>query len=481
MKATSCTASGAWSGSKSTAGSISTGPLSITSTYRLDCTGSSGTGSASVTITVVPPPAVTLSASPDTVLVGGVSTLTWDSLNATSCSASGAWSGSRALSGSESTSALDTASAYTYTLTCSGLGGTGVASATVTTVTPSPPPTITLAASPASISAGQSTTLNWSTTNADTCSATGGWSGPKETSASYGTGALDTTSTYELDCSGPGGTVTNSVTVTVWAAVINDDFDSGDVPVWYTLYNGVDHITNNCWAPSHVFVSTIDDNGISRGVLHLQLSYESTKPASATNCNYDAGWYTGGLSIAQAYRLHSDGSCWMTCDNQRITIRYRIVETNGAASHRIMPMASPFTYPPGPCGETDYLEGDGPLDRASFFVHFGPDAATCKTQNISNAYTSPDLGDWHTYRFEKYPNYVVKVYIDDMVNPFWICDANTTPKCDSNVLPDMTRKLVLQQECQHNDQFGNFAPHCPNDQTAVEDIQVDWLQVENPA
>ena len=82
-----------------------------------------------------PAPAVTLSANPSTVTNGAASTLSWSATNATSCTASGGWSGSQATSGSESTSALSATTAYT--LSCTGSGGTTVQSATVT-VTASP-------------------------------------------------------------------------------------------------------------------------------------------------------------------------------------------------------------------------------------------------------------------------------------------------------------------------------------------------------
>jgi hypothetical protein len=49
--ATSCTASGAWSGPKPLMGTLVLTP-SVTSTYTLTCTGSGGISTASVTITV---------------------------------------------------------------------------------------------------------------------------------------------------------------------------------------------------------------------------------------------------------------------------------------------------------------------------------------------------------------------------------------------------------------------------------------------
>ncbi len=75
-------------------------------------------------------PTVSLSASPTSVSSGSASTLTWSSTNATSCTTSGAWTGSKATSGTQSTGNLTTTS--TYTLTCTGTGGSANASATVT-------------------------------------------------------------------------------------------------------------------------------------------------------------------------------------------------------------------------------------------------------------------------------------------------------------------------------------------------------------
>ena len=78
---------------------------------------------------ITPVPTVTFNASPNSVTSGQSSTLTWSTTNATSCTASGAWSGSKSTSGSTSTGALTSSS--TYTLSCTGSGGTTQASTTV--------------------------------------------------------------------------------------------------------------------------------------------------------------------------------------------------------------------------------------------------------------------------------------------------------------------------------------------------------------
>jgi hypothetical protein len=75
-------------------------------------------------------------------------------------------------------------------------------------------PTLTFTASPTSISAGQSSTLTWSSTNATSCTASGGWTGTKATAGSQVVTPAVTT-TYTLTCTGSVGSVSQSLTVTV--------------------------------------------------------------------------------------------------------------------------------------------------------------------------------------------------------------------------------------------------------------------------
>jgi hypothetical protein len=209
--ASACAASGGWSGAKATSGSQGVSPTSTT-TYTLTCTGIGGSDSASATVTISTtpaPPTVTLTANPTTITSGQSSLLTWSTTNATTCTASGGWTGTKATSGSQSVSPTSTT---TYTLTCTGTGGSDSASATVTISTPAP--IVTLTATPGSITSGQSSTLAWSTTNATSCTASGGWSGTKATSGSQSVSPTSTT-TYTLTCTGPGGSGNQSATVTV--------------------------------------------------------------------------------------------------------------------------------------------------------------------------------------------------------------------------------------------------------------------------
>ena len=76
-----------------------------------------------------PAPTVSLSANPTSITFGQSSMLTWSSANATICTASGSWSGTKATSGTQSVSPTSTS---TYTLTCTGTGGSANQSVMVT-------------------------------------------------------------------------------------------------------------------------------------------------------------------------------------------------------------------------------------------------------------------------------------------------------------------------------------------------------------
>lgn len=139
--AATCTASGGWSGTKAVSGTESTGALTATTDYTLSCSNAKGSTMQSVTVTVVPPPTVTLTATPSTVTLAQSTTLAWVVTDATSCTASGDWDGSKSpVGGSETTSGLLTDK--TFTLTCTGIAGTAPAQTATVTVTPPPPNTV---------------------------------------------------------------------------------------------------------------------------------------------------------------------------------------------------------------------------------------------------------------------------------------------------------------------------------------------------
>ena len=96
--------------------------LALVAIAALDgCSGGSSGGG-------VPAPTAALASSITNVAINGSVTLTWSSTNATSCTASGSWSGALATSGSKD---VVVAQNSTYTLACSGAGGSATASVVV--------------------------------------------------------------------------------------------------------------------------------------------------------------------------------------------------------------------------------------------------------------------------------------------------------------------------------------------------------------
>ncbi len=79
----------------------------------------------------LPAAAPAVSVSPTSITVGSSATLTWTAINTSNCTASGAWSGSEANSGSQSVSP-SAAGTDTYTLTCMGASGSMSSSAMLT-------------------------------------------------------------------------------------------------------------------------------------------------------------------------------------------------------------------------------------------------------------------------------------------------------------------------------------------------------------
>jgi len=113
-------------------------PSSAPSTFTIVQWGTSGDVAAQEPSSAMALTFPTVSMSPNSinVFVGQPVTLTWSSANATTCAASGAWSGTQETSGNQTvTPAI--AGTLTYTLTCSGESGSTYASVTVTASTPS--------------------------------------------------------------------------------------------------------------------------------------------------------------------------------------------------------------------------------------------------------------------------------------------------------------------------------------------------------
>ncbi len=109
------------------------------------CSADEGPAATTTTVTVPPgaAPTVTITAAPSSVSAGSPTTLTWSSTNATACTASGAWTGGKAVSGTQTVTTSTVAGTYSYTLTCTGADGQQGAATASVNVTPSTSPTPT--------------------------------------------------------------------------------------------------------------------------------------------------------------------------------------------------------------------------------------------------------------------------------------------------------------------------------------------------
>ena len=166
------------------------------------------------TLSCLSKPTVSL-IGPGTVVIPGGASLSWVSRNATTCTASDAWSGSKQTgNGTEqvltSTSIADRGR-RTYTLTCSGATESATAS---TTVFIKQIPSCSFETDPSSIAPPQTAKLRWACTYADTCSIDHNIGSVSAQSGSVTVRPASTT-TYTLTCSSPDMTIPISRTINV--------------------------------------------------------------------------------------------------------------------------------------------------------------------------------------------------------------------------------------------------------------------------
>ncbi len=209
----------------------STGPLSVTTSFTLNCTNTVSTVTTQVTtVTVVPAPSIgSFSAAAASVPAGGSTTLSWTvTPTGTPCTVNGT-----AASSPYSTGPLS--STTNYTLSCSSVGGTATATATVTVV---PAPKITsFKANPSNVdpdcvrdglpASCSYTTLSWTATNAAACAISGG--GLNRTglpaSGTLLSNKITAKTTFALGCS---NAVNTTATATTTVTYLDLDDNSGD-------------------------------------------------------------------------------------------------------------------------------------------------------------------------------------------------------------------------------------------------------------
>ena len=258
----------------------------------------------------IPPPTITFSVDPPSISLGESAILNWETADADSVTIDNDI-GTVDSSGSATVSPSATT---TYTLTATGPGGTTTATAAITVLQP---PAASIDAEPGVVHAGESSTLAWTSANADSLSIDQGI-GPVDPVGSITVSPLQTT-TYTLTAVNSDGTTTASATivyentapvaaadevsteenisVTTGSVLINDSDIDGDtliISAFSQAANGTvishgdgrfTYTPNNGFSGTDSFSYTISDGqgGSDTGVVEIQvvpgvLTLEITSP-----------------------------------------------------------------------------------------------------------------------------------------------------------------------------------------------------------
>ncbi|NND65358.1 MAG: hypothetical protein HKM24_05270 [Gammaproteobacteria bacterium] len=278
------------------------------------------------------------------------------------------------LGGSSYDSVSLTDGAHTLSATVQHKDGTVVLTQTITIANGGkgdPLPTLTLTATPQSITAGQTSLLNWSTTDATICDGQAGLLG---TLAAFGSQTVTptVTTTYTLECTGPGGMVTESVIVTVTA--VGNDTDQDGLPDDWEIAN----FGNLDQSPS--------DDADNDGFTNLQEFAAGSDPTDANSSPDDLD----GDGLDDAWEIANFGSLNETATGDPDNDGYTNLEELNAGTNPLNIAETPV--------DTD---ADGMLD-ADELMYFGnlsqSAAGDFDTDGITNAMeiangTNPALAD----------------------------------------------------------------------------------------
>jgi phospholipase C len=198
-----------------TGGTQSVSP-SATTTYTATATGTGGNATATAMVTVSASAAtVTLSANPTSITAGGSSVLTATATNATQVVIAGSDGSHYTLAATGGTQSVSPSATTTYTATATGTGGNATATAMVTVSATAA--TVTLFANPTTITAGGSSVLTATATNATQVVIAGSDGSHYTLAATGGTQSVSpsSTTTYTATATGTGGNATATAVVTV--------------------------------------------------------------------------------------------------------------------------------------------------------------------------------------------------------------------------------------------------------------------------
>jgi hypothetical protein len=147
-------------------------------------------------------------------------------------------------------------------------------------------PTLTFSAALSTINEGSTTTLMWDSSNADSCTASNGWSGGKSLDGTEVVGPTATT-TYTLTCEGDGGSVAASVTINVIPEQEPEPEPEGKLLITEVIY---DLATGQGSEPANEWVEIYNGTDSSVNLADFSIADASTTDA-LPNVNVPAGSY----------------------------------------------------------------------------------------------------------------------------------------------------------------------------------------------
>jgi hypothetical protein len=181
-------------------------------------------------------------------------------------------------------------------LTACGASGSSNSSRSSGPSNPPPAaPTVSLSADSTSVSTNATVTVTWTSTNATSCAASGGWSGTKVTAGSEQVGPFASTTDFALTCTGAGGSSSQTLTITV--------NDVGSALVGHVDSSFIDLQGDN---RVYVFAGAVtphDDNGSGDAIYKVAV----TQDDNACTFSYRlAGLAPGTYTLAFTWQAQND-------------------------------------------------------------------------------------------------------------------------------------------------------------------------------
>ena len=300
--------------------------------FTISCSGTGGTDSKVVSVSAPSPASITaFTATNNPIETGTQAKLNWATTNATQCTLNTVSVGTTA-----NNYLVGPLSANTnYTLSCSGVSGSDSKSLTVVVA----PKTIvnSFSADVTPIAAGQSTTVRWNVSNANSCTLN---SNNVSAVGSVSTGVLNSATNYRLQCAGTINNIDQTLTVTVNPAPSITSFTAAQNPI------AIGSSTTLQWATSNASNCNIDGvsvlvNGTkSSGVLSAPKTFRLTCVGTNNSTTFKDLTVTATsapvASFTAVYSFVEVGSSttlsWSSQNSSACTLNNASVVLNGSQS-----------------------------------------------------------------------------------------------------------------------------------------------------